>query len=93
MKAADADFLSCFRIVEKLDAYSVDELAAIARRFARPMEVEIEAAAADGIGRSADGTPIDVLNRLQRVGISLMSKAKNITPEVANTALKTWLYT
>ena len=89
-KRLTPDFLSCFRIVEKLDAYSVDELAAIARRFATSMEVEIEAAAADGIGRSADGTPIDVLNRLQRVrDFAHVKGKKTITPEVANTALKT----
>jgi Holliday junction DNA helicase RuvB len=61
------NFLSCFRIIEKLDAYSVDELATVARRFAKSVRVEIEAGAADSIARSADGTPVDVLNRLQHI--------------------------
>jgi hypothetical protein len=37
------NLLSCFRIIENMDDYSIDELAAIARRFATSMEVEIDA--------------------------------------------------
>ena len=72
-----------------MDDYSIDELAAIARRFATSMEVEIDADATDRIARSADGTPIDVLNRLQHVRDFAHVKGNGkITLEVAQAALK-----
>ena len=83
------NLLSCFRIIENMDDYSIDELAAIARRFATSMEVEIDADATDRIARSADGTPIDVLNRLQHVRDFAHVKGNGkITLEVAQAALK-----
>ena len=82
-------FLSSFSIVENMDAYSVEELTAIACRFARLLEFEIDEAAADRIARSADGTPLDVLSRLQHVRDYARVKGNGkITTEVAGEALK-----
>jgi Holliday junction DNA helicase RuvB len=84
-----SNLLSCFRVIENMDNYSIEELAAIARRFATAIEVEIDTDAADRIARSADGTPIDVLNRLQHVRDFAHVKGDGkITLEVAEAALK-----
>jgi holliday junction DNA helicase RuvB len=83
------NLLSCFRIIENMDVYSVEELAAIARRFATATEVEIDNDATDRIARSADGTPIDVLNRLQHVRDFAHVKGNGkITLEITEAALK-----
>jgi Holliday junction DNA helicase RuvB subunit len=80
---------SCFPIVEHMDAYSVEELASIADRFAESLEVEIDAAAAERIARSADGTPVDILNRLRHVRDYAHIKGDGkITAEVAGEALR-----
>ena len=82
-------FLSCFSMIENMDAYSVEELTAIAHRFARLLEFEMDGDAADQIARSADGTPQDVLNRLQHVRAFARVKGHGkITTEVAGEALK-----
>ena len=81
--------LSHFQIIESMDDYSVDELAAVARRFAKSHNVEIEEEAAGKIARTADGTPLDVLNRLRHVRDYAHVKDKGkITLEVAEVALK-----
>ena len=83
------NLLSSFRIIENMDDYSVEELAVIARRFATSIEVEIDADATDRIARSADGTPIDVLNRLQHIRDFAHVKGNGkITLEIAEAALK-----
>jgi holliday junction DNA helicase RuvB len=83
------NLLSSFRIIENMDDYSVDELAAIASHFATSIEVEIDTDAADRIARSADGTPIDVLNRLQHVRDFAHVKGNGkITLEIAEASLK-----
>ena len=83
------NLLSCFRIIENMDDYSIEELATIARRFATSIEVEIDADATARIARSADGTPIDVLNRLQHVRDFAHVKGNGkITLEIAEAALK-----
>lgn len=83
------NLLSCFRIIENMDDYSFEELSDIASRFARSIEVEIDADATDRIARSADGTPIDVLNRLQHVRDFAHVKGNGkITIEIAEAALK-----
>jgi len=83
------NLLSCFRIIENMDDYSIEELAAIVRRFATSIEVEIDADATDKIARSADGTPLDVLNRLQHVRDFARVKGNGkITLEIAEAALK-----
>ena len=72
-----------------MDDYSVDELAAIARRFAKSHNVEIDEDAAGRIARTADGTPLDVLNRLRHVRDFAHVKGNGkITLEVAEAALK-----
>jgi len=81
--------LSCFPIIEKMDAYSVKDLAALASRFAESVGVEIDAETAARVARSADGTPLDVLNRLRHVRDYAHIKANGrITAEVAGDALK-----
>ncbi len=84
------NLLSCFPIVEKLDAYSVDELTAIACRFAKSVRVEIDTDAASRIAISADGTPIDVLYRLQHVRdfAHVKGSSEIITADITAEALK-----
>ena len=59
--------LSSFPIVEQFVGYTAEELATIVVRFARLMNFEIDATAADRIVRSAGGTPLGVLHRFRRV--------------------------
>ena len=81
--------LSCFPIVEQLGYYAVEELAAIAIRFATVLNVEIDANAADRIARSAEGTPLGVLNRFRRVrDYAQVKHDGNITLVVADEALR-----
>jgi len=81
--------LSCFHTVEDMGGYGVDELSAIASRFARFLEVGIDTDAAGRIGLSADGTPRDVLNRLRLVRDYAHVKAsRHITVEFVEAALK-----
>ena len=72
-----------------MDEYSVDELTAIARRFAKSHNVEIDEDAAGRIARTADGTPLDVLNRLRHVRDFAHVKGNGkITVEITESALK-----
>jgi Holliday junction DNA helicase RuvB subunit len=82
--------LSCFSIIENMDAYSVEELTAIAHRFAKSLQVEIDAGAAERIARSADGTPLDVLRRLRRVRdyAHVKGSSEIITADITAEALK-----
>ena len=83
------NLISCFQIVERMDDYNIDELTAIARRFAKSHNVEIDEGAAGRIARSADGAPLDVLNRLRHVRDYAHVKGDGkITLEVAEAALK-----
>jgi Holliday junction DNA helicase RuvB len=83
------NLLSCFQIVENMDDYSVDELTAIACRFAKSVRIKVDTDAASRIASSADGTPIDVLNRLQHIRDFAHVKGEEIiTLEVADAALK-----
>jgi holliday junction DNA helicase RuvB len=83
------NLLSCFRIIENMDNYSIEELSAISRRFAKSVGVEIDAGAADRIARSADSTPLDVLRRLRHVRDYAHVKGNGIiTLEVTEAALK-----
>jgi Holliday junction DNA helicase RuvB len=59
--------LSCFQIVENMLGYNLEELTTIARRFAISYNVPIDDDAAKKIAQTADGTPLDVLNRLRHV--------------------------
>jgi len=81
--------LSLFPIVESLEAYSNEDLATIARHFANARKLAVDANTASRIARSSDGTPIDVLNRLQHVRDFAHVKGEGIiTLDVAEAALK-----
>jgi Holliday junction DNA helicase RuvB len=81
--------LSCFQIIENMDAYSIDELTAFVLRFAKSIEVEIDVDSTGKIARTADGTPLDVLNRLRHVRDCAYVKGDGkITLTVTETALK-----
>jgi Holliday junction DNA helicase RuvB len=83
------NLLSCFGIVESLEAYSVEQLAEIGRNFAQSYDVKIDEDAAGIIARTADGTPLDVLNRLRHVRDYAHIKGDGrITLAVADAALK-----
>ncbi|MGD0814195.1 MAG: AAA family ATPase [Verrucomicrobiota bacterium] len=83
------NLLSLFPIVETLEAYSNEDLAAIAHRFVNALKLEIDQAAVPCIAHSSDRTPIDVLNRLQHVRDFAQVKGEGrITLEVAEAALK-----
>lgn len=83
------NLLSCFRVIENMDDYSHEELAKVALRFASLIDVETDVDAAYKIARSADGTPIDVLNRLQHVrDFAHVKGSGKITLEIAEAALK-----
>jgi Holliday junction DNA helicase RuvB len=83
-------FLSCFSIIENMDPYNIEELTAIACRFARLLEFETDGGAADQIARSADGTPLDVLRRLRHVQdfACVKGSSKIITADITAEALK-----
>jgi Holliday junction DNA helicase RuvB len=83
------NLLSLFPIVESMGAYSHEDLAAIACRFANGLKLGVDETAASRIARSSDGTPIDVLNRLRHVRDFAHVKGQHIiTVEVADAALK-----
>jgi Holliday junction DNA helicase RuvB len=83
------NLLSVFKIVESLDAYTNEDLAAIARQFANALKLGVDETSASRIARSSDGTPIDVLNRLHHVRDFAQVKGEGIiTLEVAEAALK-----
>jgi Holliday junction DNA helicase RuvB len=83
------NLLSCFRVVESMDSYSVVELAAIAGRFAKSVNVEIDEDAIGRIAHSTDGTPLDVLNRLRHVqDYNHVKGDGKITLAIAEAALK-----
>jgi len=81
--------LSSFPIVEQFVDYTAEELATIVVRFARLMNFEIDANAADRIVRSAGGTPLGVLHRFWRVrDYAQVKHDGRITVAVADEALQ-----
>jgi holliday junction DNA helicase RuvB len=84
------DLLSCFPIVESMDAYSNEDLTAIARQFADVLKLEIDGTVATRIARSSDGTPLDVLNRLRHIRdyAHVKPPSEKITADIATEALK-----
>jgi Holliday junction DNA helicase RuvB len=84
------DLLSCFPIVESMDAYSNEDLTAIARQFADVLKLEIDGTVATRIARSSDGTPLDVLNRLRHIRdyAHVKTPSEKITADIATEALK-----
>ncbi len=85
-----ANLLACFPIVESMDGYTPDELYALAVRSATARNVEIEEAAARRIVNSADGTPLDVLNRVLhfRDFAQVKTSSGRITLGIVDEALK-----
>jgi Holliday junction DNA helicase RuvB len=76
-----------FPIIENFDNYSVDELAIIARRFAKLLKIEIDEAVDIKIARSSDGTPLDILNRLQHFrDYARVKGSEKITLDIATAA-------
>ena len=69
----------------------IEELSAITRHFADELGLEIDARAIERIARSADGAPLEVLNRLRCVQNYARAKGndKKITVEIAEEVLKT----
>jgi HNH endonuclease/RuvB AAA lid domain len=69
---------------------NIEELSAITRHFADVLELQIDAGAIERIARSADGAPLEVLNRLRRVQDYARAKGndKKITADIAEEVLK-----
>jgi Holliday junction DNA helicase RuvB len=84
------DLLSCFPIIETLEAYSDEELATIAQQFATILNFEIDEAAAVRIARSSDGTPLDISNRLRHIRdyAHVKNYTGKISADTATEALK-----
>jgi Holliday junction resolvasome RuvABC ATP-dependent DNA helicase subunit len=83
------NLLSLFPIVESLDVYSNEDLAAIANRFVNALNLGVEPTAIQRIAYSSDRTPLDVLNRLQHVRDFAHVNGKEIIAlEIAEAALK-----
>jgi len=83
------NLFSRFQIVGNMDDYSVNELTAIACRFAKSHDVEIDEDAAGKIAQTADGTPLDVLNRQRHIrDFAHVRYNGKITLEVTEAALK-----
>jgi Holliday junction DNA helicase RuvB len=76
-----------FPVIETFDSYSVDELSNIARRFATLLKIEIDEAVDIKIARSSDGTPLDILNRLQHFrDYARVKGSEKITLDIATAA-------
>jgi Holliday junction DNA helicase RuvB len=84
-----APLRSRFPVTERLDYYAATELAAIIRRSALLLNVEIDAAGADEIAGRSRGTPRIANNLLRRVRDYAQVKAKSakITADIADKAL------
>ena len=85
-----AGLLSCFSAVESMEEYSVDELAAMARRFAQSLNYGLHADAALRIAHATDGTPLGVLRCLRHAHdfAILNHPSGTISQEIAAEALK-----
>jgi Holliday junction DNA helicase RuvB len=83
-----APFLSRFGIVLRLEYYTPEELTEIVRRSAERLEVQLEAAGAEEIGRRARGTPRIANHLLRRVrDFAEVQGDGRITRELAAAAL------
>ena len=77
-----------FGMTFRLDYYEPEDLAAIVRRSARILEVEIDAEAAGEIARRSRGTPRIANRILRRVrDVAEVRHAGRVTPDVAEEAL------
>lgn len=84
------ELLPCFSAIESMEDYTVEELAAIASRFATLLEFGLDEGAASQIAHAADGTPLSVLRCLRhsRDLALLRSPSGTVTAEVAAESLK-----
>ncbi len=84
------DLLSCFPIVESMDAYSNEHLSDIAHQFAKVLKLEIDETVAARIARSSDGTPLDILNRIRHIRdyAHIKNSSEKISADIATEALK-----
>jgi Holliday junction DNA helicase RuvB len=84
-----APLRSRFPMTERLDYYAAAELAAIIRRSARLLNVDVDAAGADEIAGRSRGTPRIANNLLKRVRDYAQVKARSaqITADIADKAL------
>jgi holliday junction DNA helicase RuvB len=84
-----APLRSRFPVTERLDYYAADQLAAIIRRSASLLNVEIDDGGADEIAGRSRGTPRIANNLLRRVRDYAQVKAKSarITADIADKAL------
>jgi Holliday junction DNA helicase RuvB len=84
-----APLRSRFPVTERLDYYAAAELAAIIRRSARLLNVDIDAPGAGEIAGRSRGTPRIANNLLKRVRdyAQVKAKSKEITAEIADKAL------
>ena len=84
-----APLRSRFPVTERLGYYSADILAAIIKRSARILNVDIDEAGADEIAGRARGTPRIANNLLKRVRdyAQVKAKAKVINADIADNAL------
>ncbi|NNM87114.1 MAG: AAA family ATPase [Phycisphaerae bacterium] len=84
------ELLSCFSAIESMKDYTVEELAAIARRFAKLLEFGLDEGAASHIAHAADGTPLSVLRCLRHARdlAVLRNPSGTVSTEVAVEALK-----
>lgn len=85
-----ASFLSSLQIVEDMDAYNKGDLAAIARRLAKAMGLQVDAEVPEEVALSARVSPCEVLNRLRHLRdyAHIKAHSKRITKEMAVEALK-----
>src|SRR6185295_9545949 len=84
-----APFLSRFGIVLRLEYYSPTELTEIVVRSARKLEVRLEAAGAEEIGRRSRGTPRIANHLLRRVrDFAEVEGDGRVTRPIASSALE-----
>lgn len=85
-----ASLLSSFQIVERMENYSIEDLAAVARRLATVMNIELDEGVPDKVAASSCTSPCDVLNRLRHLRDygCITAHSRVITSEVATEALK-----
>jgi Holliday junction DNA helicase RuvB len=84
-----APLRSRFPVTERLDYYSADVLAAIIRRSARILNVDVDDGGADEIAGRARGTPRIANNLLKRIRdyAQVKAKSKKINADIADRAL------
>jgi Holliday junction DNA helicase RuvB subunit len=82
--------LSSFQIIEELEPYTQDQLATIAGRVAKLLDVRIDAAVARQIASTDCSSPRDILNRVRHLRdyLHIVPGTKRITVGIAAEAWK-----